>query len=148
MDTVDRAWVEDLVRRNRFLVLATASSEGRPWATPLEYVVGDDLDIYYFSTADARHSRDIAENPQAAVTIYDADQPKYSGELSFTLAGIQVEATVERLEEPDYTKIVKDTVATWRMEMPPYVCYAVRADRFYLPVIDEGINVRLPIDME
>lgn len=146
MNEVDRTWVENLVKRNRFLVLATTNGS-RPWATPLEYVVGDDLDLYYFSPAETRHSNDVETNPEAAVTIYDADQSDYTGQATFALGGVQVEATVERIDGPDYPKVAAETIERWSLPMPPYVCYRITGNRWYLPLIENGINLRVPIDM-
>jgi len=145
MTVVNRAWVDDLVRRNRYLSLGTTDGS-TPWVTPLEYVVGDDLELYYFSTGDARHTHNVATNPVVAVAIYEAQQ-EYSGQASFALAGVQIEATVTPVPGPDFPKIAAETIAKWQLPMPPYHCYRIDGKQFYLPLIEKGINYRVPIDM-
>ena len=145
MTEVNCSWVEDLVKRNRYLVLATADGS-RPWATPLEYVVGDDLELYYFSTGNARHAHNVATNPEVAVTIFEAQQ-EYSGQASFALAAVQVEAIDVPIPGPDFPPVVADTIKRWKLPMPPYECHRIDAKQFYLPLIEDGINYRVPIDM-
>ncbi len=31
--------------------------------------------------------------------------------------------------------------------MPPYECHRIDAKQFYLPLIEDGVNSRVPIDM-
>jgi len=145
MEQVDRAWVEDLVRRNRYLVLATTDGS-HPWATPLEYVVGEQLELYDFSTGEARHTHNVAANPEVGVTIFESQQD-YSGQASFALKAVQIEATVVPIRGPDFPQVVADTIERWKLPMPPYACHRIDARQFYLPLIEDGINYRVPIDM-
>ena len=48
--------------------LAT-SMNNRPWVSEVHYVFDQDLNFYFRSTADRRHSKEIAANPQVAGTI-------------------------------------------------------------------------------
>lgn len=51
------------------MTLATSSLHGEPHAAAV-YFVAKDLKLYFFSDAKSQHSRDLQENPLAAVTIY------------------------------------------------------------------------------
>ena len=44
----DRAQVEEILSPNRHLILATTDGN-TPWIKPLEYLLAEDLDFYFFS---------------------------------------------------------------------------------------------------
>lgn len=48
--------------------LATVK-DGQPWACTVHFIADDDLNIYWFSLPERRHSQDIAANPRAAVAM-------------------------------------------------------------------------------
>ncbi|MGH3456967.1 pyridoxamine 5'-phosphate oxidase family protein [Aeromicrobium sp.] len=60
----------------RYGVLATASADGTPWASPVYLAHGDwsdrPPDLWWVSSPDSRHSRLIADNPAVAVTVFDS----------------------------------------------------------------------------
>lgn len=51
------------------MTLATAALNGEPHAAAV-YFVAEGLQLYFFSADDSQHSRDLQENPLAAVAIY------------------------------------------------------------------------------
>lgn len=59
-----------LLRRETTMVLATADAGGAPRSTPLWFVAGEDLRLYWFSSRSSRHSRNCARNPQASAAIF------------------------------------------------------------------------------
>ncbi len=73
------------------LTLATCSS-GRPWASSLFYACDRECRLYFVSDTRTLHSRDIAENPQVAVTV--------SGQALdwLDIEGVQLVATASLLE--------------------------------------------------
>jgi hypothetical protein len=62
--------VASLLRSQSTLALSTADADGQPHATPLFYLTGDDFLLYWFSSPSSLHSRNIAVDPRAAVSIY------------------------------------------------------------------------------
>jgi uncharacterized protein YhbP (UPF0306 family) len=52
------------------MVLATVSDAGEPVATPLFYVCGSGWSLYWLSSPDSRHSRNLGVHPRVAVTIF------------------------------------------------------------------------------
>jgi len=141
----DRAFVEALVKRNRYLVLSTASG-GSPWVAPLEYMVDDDLNFYFFSTDDSRHVRDIEANGVAAVAIFDQEQPEYSTDLSAALNGVQMEARVRRVPPEDYSDAILAAIEALTPPMPPYSVFKIEPERIYIPGIENGVNVRTEVE--
>lgn len=68
----------DIVRTvldgNSFMTLATADSDGVPWATPVWFATEDYRSLYWVSAPDTRHSQNIAVRPEITVVVYDSRQ--------------------------------------------------------------------------
>jgi hypothetical protein len=60
---------------NRYMTLATADAEGRPWASPVWYATADYGEFFWVSRPDARHSLNIAARPQVGIVIFDSHAP-------------------------------------------------------------------------
>ena len=143
---VDRGWVQELIGRNRYLVLATTDGES-PWVAPVEYLADEDLNLYFFSPNDVRHVRHIEANDTVAVAVFDQEQPEYSADVSVTINGLQMECTASRLSEDEYTDDIRAGIDALDPPMPPYEVFKITPRRFYVPKIEDGVNVRHEIDM-
>lgn len=62
--------VSDLLRTASTLVLSTTARDGSPRATPLFYIPGEELRVYWLSSPSSDHSRNLKRNPAAAIAIY------------------------------------------------------------------------------
>lgn len=62
--------IQSFLRRHTTLVLATVDADARPRSTPLFFLAGDDLCLYWFSSRNSLHSRNCASNPRASVAIF------------------------------------------------------------------------------
>jgi uncharacterized protein YhbP (UPF0306 family) len=140
----EREFVESILRRNRYLVLATAGSAG-PWIAPLEYMIDGDLNFYVLSPDDSRHIQDLDTQPNVAVAVFESAQGEYSPEASFTLNGVQMEAVARRVEPADYTAEIVAAIDALKPPMPPYSVFKIEPRRFYLPKIQDGVNVRTEV---
>jgi len=94
---VTSAWgtVPRLLAQHTYLVLATADVEGRPWATPVFYAAQNEHVVFWVSAPGSRHSRNIAERPVVAVTIFDSHAPIDGAEALY------LEATATPVEDRD-----------------------------------------------
>jgi pyridoxamine 5'-phosphate oxidase-like protein len=63
---------ESVVHGSRYLVLATATLGGAPWATPVYFAISDPWTFWWVSAPGTRHSRNVAANPQVALTVFDS----------------------------------------------------------------------------
>ncbi len=142
----DRVFIRELVNRNRYLTLATAS-DSSPWIATLEYISDIDLNLYYFSPEDATHSRQLLENEDVCVSIFDAVQPQYEPAPAIRIAGLQLIAKAQKLNAP-YAALVEKQIQTWSLPLPPYAAYIITPVRWYIPVIKDGVNERLEVDMK
>ncbi len=69
-----------------YVVLATASEDGRPWASPV-WFAHDGLDrLYWVSWPGSRHSQHIAHRPEIAVTVFDTRAVPNQGTAFYAVA--------------------------------------------------------------
>lgn len=66
------ARAEAVIAANKYLTLATVDGAGRPWATPVYFTPDGHEHFYWASSPDARHSRNIAVNPDVTIVIFDS----------------------------------------------------------------------------
>ena len=69
------AIARSIVDTNRFMTLATADESGLPWASPVWYAPADYRELFWVSSPEARHSRNLAQRPQLAIVIFDSHEP-------------------------------------------------------------------------
>jgi uncharacterized protein YhbP (UPF0306 family) len=145
MSVSQQLFVRQVIERNRYLTLATCDAQN-PWAAPLEYVSDDHLNLYFFSPEHAAHSTHIASHPVVAVAIFDAVQPEYEPAEVIRIAGVQLTATAQKLEMP-FPRLVADKIAAWNLPMPPYAAFKITPEKWFVPVLNKGINERLEVNV-
>lgn len=80
------AHARELLEQNRFMVLATADDEGRPWATPV-WFAPDGLDrLYWLSWPGSRHSELVEHRAEVAVTVFDSTVVPHEGAAFYATA--------------------------------------------------------------
>jgi uncharacterized protein YhbP (UPF0306 family) len=89
--------VRSIIEANRYMTLGTAYG-GVPWVAPVAYVVDHTCAFYWTSRRDARHSRSIQRNPEAAIAIFDSTA--VYGEVD----GVQAEGLAEALPDEQVTE--------------------------------------------
>ena len=142
----DRAWVRALIKRNHVVVLATTEGD-KPWVAPLEYTADEDLNLYFFSTTEARHVRHLEANSAVAAAVFDRVQPRVTATTTTDLNGVQMECTASRVPPKLHTDEVKTAIDTHDISIPPYAVFKIVPHRFYVPRVENGLNIRYEIDM-
>jgi len=61
-----------VIDANRYMTVATADSAGQPWPSPVWYAHAGYRDFFWVSSPGARHSRNLAGRPQAAIVVFDS----------------------------------------------------------------------------
>ena len=61
--------VKDYLSQVIHMSLATVGEGGRPWVCEVHFAFDDELNLYWVSMGDARHSQEVKANPQVAGTI-------------------------------------------------------------------------------
>jgi uncharacterized protein YhbP (UPF0306 family) len=86
-----RKLVVEVLEGGHLMSLGVAD-KGGPWVADVIFVHDADLNIYWMSDPDVRHSRALIEDPQAAGTITISNGPKEPN------VGIQFSGQVEKIE--------------------------------------------------
>lgn len=89
-----------LQRSGTVLQLATVH-DGKPWVATVYFVVDDDLQVYWLSWPERRHSREIAENTQVAgAVVIKTDRPvigvQLEGRATLVADAREVQQVMER----------------------------------------------------
>jgi pyridoxine/pyridoxamine 5'-phosphate oxidase len=61
-----------VIDANCYMTLATADGAGRPWPSPVWYAHADYREFFWISSPATRHSRNLAERPEAGIVIFDS----------------------------------------------------------------------------
>jgi uncharacterized pyridoxamine 5'-phosphate oxidase family protein len=64
---------------NRFMVLGTADPSGRPRVSPVWFSLVDHRRVYWLSSRDAHHSRNIEERPEVSMVVFDSSADPHTG---------------------------------------------------------------------
>jgi nitroimidazol reductase NimA-like FMN-containing flavoprotein (pyridoxamine 5'-phosphate oxidase superfamily) len=85
----------DILGRIAYMVLATADTDGRPWATPVYFATDGRGAFYWVSSREARHSANIAVRPEVGIVVFDSTVPVGAGQ------GVYIEARAEQLADAE-----------------------------------------------
>lgn len=90
-----KAIVRDFLSAHSTLVLSTVGEQGIAHSSPLFYLLAQDLQLYWFSSASSAHSRSIQVSAQAGVSVHNTTFDWRE------IVGVQMrgEATVAPVEE-------------------------------------------------
>jgi len=69
----------EVIKRIEYINISTISPEGEPWGSPVYTAYDNDLCFYWLSWKENQHSKNIHNNPNAFVTIYDSTVPCSTG---------------------------------------------------------------------
>jgi hypothetical protein len=106
-----------LLHANRYLVLGTASADGRPWVSPLWFAVAAPDELLWVSSPDATHSRNLAARPEVSLVVFDSRvEPGGAQALYMTARAGQVgEAELERGIEAFSRGSLAQGLAAWTL---------------------------------
>jgi pyridoxamine 5'-phosphate oxidase-like protein len=80
-----------IVDANLYMVLGTADSEGRPWASPVYFAHAHYREFVWVSKPGAVHSQNIAVRPEISIVVFDSQVPIGTGQ------GVYMSAVAEQL---------------------------------------------------
>jgi nitroimidazol reductase NimA-like FMN-containing flavoprotein (pyridoxamine 5'-phosphate oxidase superfamily) len=78
-----------LLAANRYMTIASADAQGRPWVSPVWYAAASDTEFLWASSPHARHSRNIAARPEVAIVIFDSTVSEGDAEALYLEATAQ-----------------------------------------------------------
>ncbi len=80
----------------RYVVLATAARDGRPWANPVWFAHDEYRALYWVSAPDSRHSLNIRERPELAMTVFDSTAMPNHGQA------VYLSGRAEQVADPEH----------------------------------------------
>jgi uncharacterized protein YhbP (UPF0306 family) len=92
--------ISRLMHSQSTFVLSTVNADGTPYATPLFYLAGDELELYWFSAASSQHSDNLTRNHSVAIALYT------STEHWKEICGIQMRGAVEKITDRKFRRDV------------------------------------------
>jgi len=85
--------VRDIIEVSRYLVLATADAEGRPWSSPVYFAHIDFTEFFWVSAPGVQHSRNIGVRPEVGIAVFDSQAAIGTGQ------GVYMPATAKLLRD-------------------------------------------------
>ena len=68
--------LEAMARRvidgNRYMTIASIDGRGHPWATPVYFSPGGYREMYWISSPETQHSRNIVAQPAVSIVVFDS----------------------------------------------------------------------------
>jgi len=80
---------------NRFMVLGTVDPSGRPRVSPVWFSLVNHEVVYWLSSPDAHHSRNIEVRPEVSIVVFDSSASPETGQA------VYLEATASRVPDDE-----------------------------------------------
>jgi nitroimidazol reductase NimA-like FMN-containing flavoprotein (pyridoxamine 5'-phosphate oxidase superfamily) len=103
-DEKQQSVAKNVIANNRYMTLSTASSDGRPWISPVFFSYDNQFNLYWVSNKNSRHSILIRQNPQVAIVIFNSQAA--DGEID----AVYIEATVSELHDAEEISIAVEAL--------------------------------------
>lgn len=87
--------VRGVVDSNRYMVLATADAEGRPWGSPVYFAHEGYREFFWVSSPEVTHSRNIAVRAEVGIVVFDSGVAISTGQGVY-MAGVAEEVVEEK----------------------------------------------------
>jgi nitroimidazol reductase NimA-like FMN-containing flavoprotein (pyridoxamine 5'-phosphate oxidase superfamily) len=85
----------EIVDSGSYMVLGTADADGRPWVSPVWYAPDAYRELFWVSSPEVRHSRNIAVRPEVSIVVFDSRQVPGTGQA------VYMSATAEQVTGAD-----------------------------------------------
>ncbi len=92
--------IAQLLSSVRYMTISTVDEEGMPWAAPVWYAHRDG-NLYYWSSANSQHQKNIVLNPEVYITIFDSQAAEGEG------FGLYARSTVKELGEENVAEAIE-----------------------------------------
>lgn len=87
-----------IIEKILYITIATVSKDGRPWNSPVYSAFDDNYNFYWASWKENQHSKNIRENSNVFIVIYDSTVAEETGE------GVYIQAKAYELEDEKQIK--------------------------------------------
>ena len=82
LDAVARS----ILDANHYMTLGTADADGHPWVSPVFFAAERYHDLYWMSSPEATHSRNLAVRPELSIVAFDSQAPVGTGQAVYMAA--------------------------------------------------------------
>jgi hypothetical protein len=76
----------EVLDANSFMTLATVDESGVPWASPVWFATEDYRKLYWLSSPEARHSKNVAVRPTLSIVVFDSTVRPLTGQAVYMMA--------------------------------------------------------------
>ncbi len=80
IDTKLSLRAKEIISKIIYITIATSSKDGQPWNSPVSAYHDNNYNFYWASWRENQHSKNIRENPNIFIVIYDSTAPEGTGE--------------------------------------------------------------------
>ncbi len=84
---------KEIIEEILYITIATSSKDGQPWNSPVYSAYDENYNFYWASWKENQHSKNIAENPNVFIVIFNSKVAEGTGD------GVYVKATAQMLTE-------------------------------------------------
>lgn len=90
-----------ILELNRYMVIASCDRSMKPWAAPVFYAYDESYNFYFVSAIDSQHVKNIMENPEVALDIFDSRQ-----QLGYS-EQVQIYGSVSEIGKDEIDRVIK-----------------------------------------
>lgn len=85
----------EIINNILYVTIASVSTDGEPWNSPVYSGFDKDLNFYWSSDKDGQHSKNVRANGKVFLVIYDSTAKEGTGE------GVYIQAEATELDEDE-----------------------------------------------
>ncbi len=148
---------KEIIEKIIYITIASVTPEGKPWNSPVYSAYDkDNYSFYWVSPRATQHSKNITENPNVFLAIYDSTVPEGTGE------GVYIQGHASVVTDPKemtraiyllYTRKKKSLKDVSRfLDLRPRRIYKAVSEKVWLNSTEridgEGIDVRIEVELK
>jgi len=140
-----------IIDGNRYMVLGTADADGRPWVTPVYYAPSGYAELYWVSSPEAFHSRNLAPRPELSIVVFDSrvaigdGQGVYVSAVADELTGADLERGIEIFSRVSRSHGAKPWTLDDVRPPAPYRLYRARVSEHWVLDPESHPDQRTPV---
>ena len=129
MNDEEKSALLDFLSSLKLMSIATVDENGIPWSASVYYLYDEDLNFYFLSPTDTKHSKNIRANQNVSFTIARTDQKASDKKVGLQVAG--------KAKQVNGIENIKAVIKMWNLlhnDTPPItysVLMKVWNSRFY-----------------
>jgi hypothetical protein len=141
-----------IIDDNRYMVLGTSDAEGRPWVSPVYYAPSGYAELYWVSSPEANHSRNLASRPELSIVVFDSrvavgeGQGVYISALAEELTGADLERGIEIFSHVSESHGAKSWTLDDVRPPKPYRLYPARVSEHWVLDPESRPDQRTPVE--